>query len=156
MNNFKNLETTKLGELAEKYLLAEFITSKGYLPMTNCLDGPHAVDGFAISKDANKRPFLLEIKAKSRLKYYEGTGIDMNDYQYYLEYSKKQIPVYLLIADMLTGTAYGQWIERLTPFEINGARADLAYLPLSAMTHYRDLTDVEIATLKSHENSNYN
>ena len=146
MNNFLQLTTTKLGTLAEQMLINEFITGKGYFPFTPSADGSHPVDSCAFSWSGVS--WYMDVKAKSRRKYYEDTGIDLADYNKYIKYDK---PTYLLFADLVQGTVYGNWISNLR-IKTEG---DVIYFPLEDMIHYRNLTDVEQATLKQYEQSKY-
>jgi hypothetical protein len=147
---FTELTTTKLGTLAEDMLINEFVASKGYMPMTPSINGPHDVD--AICTKRGCKTWALDVKAKSRLKYFSGTSIDRADY---ITYTTQDYPVYILIADMASGTAYGQWIDKLQLMNIPSIPDNLVTFPLSGMTYYRDLTGIEQETLKQYERSKY-
>ena len=146
MNKFTQLQTTKLGYAAEEMLINEFITSKGYTPFTPSNEGSHQIDALAFGK--NGIEWMLDVKAKSRRLHYSDTGIDLADYHKYMSYDK---PVYILFADILTGTVYGNWISKLTPNREN----NIMYFPLDEMKEYRKLTQIEHATLKMLEQSKY-
>jgi hypothetical protein len=146
MNNFNNLQTTKLGTLAEDMLINEFIFNKGFQPFVPGYDGSHHVDSMALSPTGVT--FYMDCKAKSRRKYYADTGIDLADYNKYKGFDK---PTYILFADLVQGTVYGNWIQKLDP-KVEGS---IVYFQLDQMVHYRDMSEVEKATLREYENSKY-
>ena len=145
-NSFQNLTTTQLGEAAEKMLINEFILGKGFQPFIPSFNGSHYIDCAAMSSTGVT--FYMDCKAKSRRMYYADTGIDLADYNHYMEMNA---PTYILFADLVQGTVYGGWLQKFsTKIEKN-----IIYFPLSEMIPYRNLTDIEKATLKQYEQSKY-
>lgn len=152
--NFKNLQTTKLGEAAEHMVGKEFCQSKGYIPYVPAVDASHPVDFIAMS---GASIFNLDVKCKSRMVYYPLTGIDKKDVNKYLTYA---YPTYLLFVDIATCSVYGQWLQVLikephTIFPGRLNKEDVMTWGLTAMTHYRYLTETECEELKSLESGNY-
>lgn len=145
---FTQLTTTKMGTMAENMFGPEFIISKGYVPYSPYVDMSHPID--FIAREGAKE-WEVDVKAKSSMKYKPFTGIDLKDYENYLTYKN---PVYLLFADPKRGEVYGQWLSLLhgQPNHIYG---DVVVWPLSGMTHYRWMSQMEIDALKELENSNY-
>lgn len=148
MNNFLNRQTSKLGTMAEEMVLQEFAGSKGYLAYP-APQVAHPFDAFCISGSSM---FALEVKCKSRMTYRPETGIDTKDFN---EYQSSPIPIYLLFVDPLAGEVYGQWMRKIARQPTHTWK-DTTSFPLSAMTHYRYLTETEVNSLKELENSNYN
>ena len=99
--------------------------------------------------------FFLEMKAKSRMLYHPYTGIDLADWHLYKSF---QHPTYILFADPSTKSIYGQWTTKLEeqPSKNFGKKnKEVITWPLSGMTFYRELTDLETSILLEYENSNY-
>ncbi len=143
---FSALTTTKLGELAEKFYVNEFVVNKGYTPYTpSIVNISHPIDVTCFT--GPNHIWSLDVKAKSR-RIKGDTGIDTRDYY---SYNSSKKPVYVLWADILEKKLYGNWLRKLTAtFEGN-----IVYFPLTEMIFYRDMTEFEHTSLKKLENSNY-
>jgi hypothetical protein len=151
--NFINKQTAKMGTAAERMVGTEFIVSKGYFPMMPAIEGPHPIDFVAMSGAST---FNLDVKCKSKMVYIPFTGIDKKDVE---KYNQLAAPTYLLFVDPASCLIYGQWLQRLNyqPHRIfpGGGNEEVMVWPLSAMTHYRYLSEEECNELKSLEQSNY-
>jgi hypothetical protein len=147
MNNFNDLNTTKLGTVAENIIIAEFGISKGYMPYTPLINASHPIDCIMMSGTSM---WLLDVKCKSRRKYFADTGFDTTDVEKYMQ---QKIPVYILWADIIEKKIYGNWLKKLYPYK--KVEKDITYFPLDQMIFFRDLTENEYIQLKELENSKY-
>lgn len=147
MNNFGQLKTTQLGELAEAMIASEFCKSKGYSPFGPLMEGSHMIDCVMISGSS---VCYLDLKCKSKRKYYPDTGFDTADVEKYMTY---YFPVYILWADIVQKKIYGNWLKKLIPHKkVEGV---ITYFPLDKMIFYRDMTQEEFEQLKTLENNKY-
>jgi|LakMenEpi03Aug12_release.lakeMendotaPanAssembly.Ray.scaffolds.fasta_scaffold704687_2 hypothetical protein len=145
--NFQDLTTTKLGSAAESMLIAEFAKSKNYYPYTPAIDASHPIDCLMLSGTSI---WMLDLKCKSRRKYFADTGFDTADVE---KYSTYPFPVYILWADIVQRKIYGNWLKKLLPYKkVDGV---ITYFPLDMMIEYRDMTDYEYEQLKKLEQSKY-
>lgn len=144
---FTALTTTKLGTKAEEIIINEFATSKGFFPYTPNKLASHPIDAILVSGHCQ---VWLDIKCKSRRKYFYDTGCDKKDIDAYL---KAPCEVYLLWVDIVQKKIYGNFLKRLNQFrkDENG----ITYFPLDKMIHFRDMTEEEVVSLKEFERSNY-
>lgn len=144
---FTALTTTILGSRGEEFLteFAQAHDSKAYIPS---ISESYPVDGIAIS--AKGKAWGIEVKTKPRMKYYEQTGFDSNDF---LAYCNLGFPVYILFVDYVTKSIYGAFVSHLKRFSL--PKGKLVLFPLSCMTKYRDLTDDEVLYIKELNGSNY-
>lgn len=147
-STFKELPQTIMGEKAEKMLINEFVKSKGYIPYITLNDEAHPIDCICMS---GASMFLLDVKAKPRMRYYEMTGFDYADYKKYLTYEQ---PVYILFADWYKKEVYGAWLSKLEAGD-KKVFGNIICFPLSQMTFYRNLTDEEAEELAKTSTSKY-
>jgi hypothetical protein len=146
--NFQDLTTTKLGNVGETYI-SEFAKSKGARPYIPAFDASFPVDSLCL-KDG--KIFSIEVKAKPRFQKYELTGYDLKDHQ---EYVSLEFPVYVLFCDYVSRSVYGAWAKELDKQPKSYFSGGVVAFPLSAMTIYRGLTQVEVEQLKKYNQSNY-
>jgi hypothetical protein len=146
-NKFLNLTTTQLGTTAESMLIAEFAKSKGYFPYTPEIQASHPIDCLMLSGSSI---WMMDLKCKSRRKYFADTGCDTLDVEKYINYP---FPVYILWADIVQKKIYGNWLVKLYPHK--KVENNITYFPLDMMVKYRDMTDDEYEELKKLERSKY-
>jgi hypothetical protein len=144
--NFWSLKETKYGTLAENMVLQEFIHSKGYYPYVPGDKNSHPVDAICVSGSS---VFACEMKCKARLLKWNETGIDINQYNQYMNLPFK---VYILFVDWMSGKVYGNWLSKL---EISRQIGEIYTFRIDDMVVYRALTQQEITKLKQNESSNY-
>lgn len=153
MKNFKELDTTKVGDIGETYI-AEFAESKGMKHWIPGKDGSYPVDSICYHIK-NKKHYAVEVKTKPRFKYKDLTGYDYNDHEFYLQY---EFPVYILFIDYYSKSIYGQWVKKLDEHKElmhMPNSVDTYTFPLNIMTKYRDLTEEEVEALKNGCKSTY-
>jgi hypothetical protein len=148
MNNFQNLTTTKLGNVGEKYI-TEFAKSKGAKPYIPAFDASFPVDSLCLK---NGKVFSIEVKSKPRFQHYQITGYDLKDHQ---EYISLDFPVYVLFCDYVSKQIYGAWAKELDKMEKSYFTGGVVAFPLSAMTIYRGLSNIEVEELKKYNQSKY-
>lgn len=144
---FNNLQTTRLGDRGEQFIqeFAKSKCAKAYIP---AIKESYPCDSIAIHSGGTL--FGIEVKTKPRMKYYEQTGFDSNDF---LAYCNLGFPVYILFVDYVTKSIYGAFVSHLKRFSL--PKGKLVLFPLSCMTKYRDLTDDEVLYIKELNGSNY-
>lgn len=147
--NFKDLTTTKLGDVGEKYI-TEFAQSKNAKPYIPAFNASFPVDSICVSGIG--KLFAVEVKTKPRMLYYEMSGYDNVDHQTYINFS---IPVYVLFCDYVTKTMYGAWAKELDKQPKSYFTGGIVAFPLSAMTVYRGLSNIEVEEVKKYNQSNY-
>ncbi len=145
--DFSALTTTILGTKAEQILISEFARKMGYFPFIPGIDTSHPIDAICLS---GASIWLLDIKCKSRRKYFFDTGMDRIDAIKYMGYP---FPVYVLWADIVQKKVYGNWIKKLMPY--SEIKDEYIYFPLDKMIPFRDLTEQEYIELKELERSSY-
>lgn len=146
--NFQNLTTTKLGNVGETYIV-EFAKSKGAKPYIPAFDASFPVDSLCLK---NGKVFSIEVKSKPRMLKYELTGFDLVDFE---TYKKLEFPVYILFCDYITKSLYGNWISELDKQPKSYFTGAVVTFPLSAMTIYRGLSNIEVEELKKYNQSKY-
>lgn len=150
--NFQDLQTTKLGNVGEKYI-SEFAQSKGAKAWTPKEEMSYPVDSICMK---DWKPFGIEAKTKPKMKYYDFTGFDTNDYNSYADATQKGFPIYILFIDSITNSIYGNWMKEL---ELQPKKyfndGKLITFPMSAMTHYRYLSEEEVSELNELSQSKY-
>lgn len=150
--NFKELDTTKVGDIGETYI-AEFATAKGMKHFIPGRDGSYPVDSICYHT-GRKKHYAVEVKTKPRMLYFNRIGYDCNDHELYMNY---EFPVYILFVDYFSKSIYGQWVKQLDAHKQKIATPTVPTytFPLEVMTKYRDLTEEEIKELKDGCKSTY-
>ena len=150
--NFQDLKTTQLGNLGEKYI-SEFAKSKGAKAWTPAQIESYPVDSICMK---DWKPFGIEVKTKPRMKFYDFTGFDSDDYKKYVDANNEGFNIYVLFVDSVTNSIYGNWIKNLITQPKKYFNNDkLITFPLSGMTHYRYLNEEELSELNELSQSNY-
>ena len=91
MKKFKDLQTTILGDIGEKYI-NEFALAKGWKPYLPSIEQSNPVDSLCVryNDDKKKYEFIsIEVKTKASLKYLPSTGFDKNDFETYVNFPIK-------------------------------------------------------------------
>lgn len=90
MNQFNELDETKIGNIAEGYV-DDYLISKGYKTWMNTNKQSTPFDGFANNNKAKEgfKRILIEIKCKTKNKY-GNISIHANDLQVYKEVEKEE------------------------------------------------------------------
>ncbi|HEA22762.1 hypothetical protein LCGC14_1064240 [marine sediment metagenome] len=170
MGNFKELDTTKLGEYAES-LVVEYLIEVGYNIATWQVDASHPFDILATKTNHYADMFIVEVKAKAHRWKYPDTGFDLDDFEKYVGMS---IPVKIFFVDPEKGKMYGNTLDNLIqkrevyhkgekieyPIFTKAKEGDSRYkakvfFPLEAMLPIADLREDEIKKLKSMTSSNH-
>ncbi|MCX6280691.1 MAG: hypothetical protein NTU51_01865 [Bacteroidetes bacterium] len=162
MSSFKELRTTRLGDIGEK-LLFDKLKKKGYVRF-GPENGPHLADGLVIREQSDgihKRKFvIIEVKTYPHRDLYADTGIDAKDYNTYRELkSDTGLDLYIYFVDIKEGRIYFGEIDKLSkPCTLPHGEKILTYpikkggkiyFPLSNTTHFRNLTKGDIKELES-------
>ncbi len=146
METFKNLSTTKYGDMGEAFI-PQFCKSKGAQPYQPSLEESNPVDAICLK---NYKPFAVEAKTKAKMLMRDNTGYDIIDHETYM---RMEIPTYILFVDHLTQSIYGQWVSKL---DAHKEKMGSVYIfPLEQMDEYRKLTQDEVEALKKASNSKW-
>jgi len=145
--DFNKLPTTILGAVGERYI-SEFAASKSSNAYIPAVLQSNPVDSICVHNSG--KLWALELKTKPRRLYHADSGMDLNDFNTYLNF---QVPVYLLFCDHITKTMYGQWAKKLEPHKkIEGK---IVYFNLEYFDEYRKLKYDEVVELINLSTSNY-
>lgn len=164
--NWEDNISVKKGTLGER-IGSAYMEGQGYVVYIPEKGKAHPFDRLAVK---DKRVFVVaEIKAKARLRYYEGTGFNKSNYDdYCLVRKEHNMGVFIFFVDEELGTVYGNFLDELErpqtdtngnsyPLELvdNRTGQPLIIFSLKNMIHIKDLTVEEKAELKKLTRSNY-
>ena len=149
------------GELGEE-IVTPYLESKGFIVYRPFTKGSHAFDGMAI-KD-KKESIAYDVKAKPRLKYIPGTGVDEKHFKTYSDFSKRHnMPFWIFFVDEHMGSVYGNEIKELEkpvqeggrtfPYLIN--KETIRVWHLSSMITIGNITSEEQRSLVELSQRNY-
>jgi hypothetical protein len=160
---FKDLETIDAGEYGEK-LVDQYLKDKGF-KIGSFEDGPHPFDRFVCT--TKNELFLLDTKTKPKRTYYDDTGIDLKDYNKYLELSDKHhLQFFLFFVDYVAKRVYYGEIhdlsvkhidylkEKIYPL-IEKCNEKVIYFPICNFKYNFKLSDEDAEKLASYCHSNY-
>ena len=144
------------GEYGEAIVRA-ILEQKGFIVYKPATEGAHAFDVLAIKDKA--RCIALDVKAKARRNKYPDTGINLNHYNTYKEFSEKHLmPFWIVFVDEMVGKIYGNTIEELDkprtvngidyPLKWNNGGRIIIYWPIEAMLVFRSLKESDLDALR--------
>lgn len=161
----ENISVIK-GKVGERIVTA-YLEDKGYVVYVPITPNPHAFDRLAVK---DKQVVIIgEIKSKARLKYYEGTGFNIKNYNEYLYIRDNyHLKIFIFFVDEQLGAVYGNFLTELEkpqidnqgrtyPLEIPNGRTGqkLIIFNLKNMIQIKTLIPTEVNELKKHTRSNY-
>jgi len=166
MINWQSKIEVKKGNLGES-IVRKYLEYKGWVVYGTETRGKHAFDKLCVK---NKKDIVIvEIKSKARMKYYEATGCN---YQNYIEYKyiveKYKINVFMFFVDELLKKIYGNNLSKLEkayyepkdkrkyPYIIDSKNSKIILFPLAKMINIKNLNDEEVEELKKLSTRNYN
>ena len=162
MANWDDKREVKKGQIGER-IIKSFLENKGYIVYTPNTAGAHAFDFLAI-KDKEKA-IIAESKTYPKRKFYNDTGIDIENYEKYKIISENHnMPVFLFFIDDVKNEIYGNWLSELEkecydgkikyPLKENGKTGIKIYFSLNSMRHIAFLRDDEIKEIRQFNNFN--
>jgi hypothetical protein len=143
MGKFHDRMQTKKGDVSEDYTDDYFMNELlNIVYEVKNKDRSHPFDKIMYGRlpwedaDTDSHLFMVDIKSKTAMiKYWDGTGIDYNDYLEYSRLSIKHNMVFLLVfVDEVSGKVYG---NTLTELEKECVGKDNTTYPLTLITHKR-------------------
>lgn len=159
---FHELTTTQKGDVGEEIIDA-LLKKKGVIPYKPDADRAHPFDRLCASIN-KKSLYVVEVKAKSKRKYYPDTGINLSVYTGYQHINAKyNMQVYLFFVDEESAEIYGGELNKIsTPCQIthNGkvidyplisasGPKDIIYFPIARMGTISKINDADVSKLKS-------
>ena len=160
-SRWHDLREVKKGDYGEK-LVDDYFEDMGWIVYQPTTDKAHGFDRYLYK---NGRQIALEVKTKPRCSKYPETGFDERSFQRYQKLSEENnLPVIIAFVDELEKQIYGNWLSELNkplptanPNEQDypkvvghtGGVKLTRYFPLKFMRRFRNLTDDEVAILKS-------
>jgi len=163
MTNFNELITTKKGDYGEQ-LVDEYLINCGYIIYKPISNNAHSFDRIISYK--KERLTIVEIKSKSKRKYFPDTGID---YKFYIEYINKSkelnIPVFLIFVDEESKKVYGnllsvlcesqKFIIRNKTINYPLIEKDIIYFHMDNMKQLFEITEEQSKQLKQYTTKKY-
>lgn len=169
MTPFRNLNTTRKGEIGER-IAEQWLRTRGLEVFRPTDVGqPHTVDRFLVDRRNPGKAFICDVKTKPRRHKYADTGVDLRHWHKYVGLSEQHnMPALLTFVDEMEGRVYGnfihildhepRWIEgKWYPSTENNGRDQIRYWHLSVMETFGVLSPEDIETLRalSTRNSEY-
>lgn len=110
-SNWETLTTVQKGNIGEK-LVQRFLESKGFICYKPVSDGAHPFDFLCVKE--KRLAIAAEVKTKSLMSKYNGTGFNKSTYDDYIAFSKKHnINIYVFFVDEHQRKIYGNWLQIL-------------------------------------------
>lgn len=144
MTAFRDLNTTRKGELGEK-IVERWLQQKGWVIYRPADDGQHhPVDCFATERRNPSNSCIVEMKAKPHRIKYPDTGVDLAHWRIYLTLEEQhQKPMFIAFVDEFDSEVYGNFLHKLEvprrirgidyPRTENNGRDQIRYWPLCNM-----------------------
>lgn len=103
-----------LGDYAEK-LVTDYLISKQYVTYGTLTEGSHPFDNlFAKKKEGIWRIFFTDTKAKPKMLIYNATGIDLADYEHYIDIQERYgMRCFIYFVDYKLKKCYGNYLNKL-------------------------------------------
>jgi len=148
----KEVKKGDYGEL----LIDEYYWNFGYMPYVPNKEGAHTIDRMYCKKKTSD-VFIADIKTKPYRNVYPDTGLNTSHYNEYIRASLNLgVDVKLIFVDEKLGQIYGNSIKELIKTREFGIKTypwehgNQTYFLVDSMIVIRDLTENEIAKLKSY------
>lgn len=141
----------KKGDIGEE-LVKQYLETKKFILYKPISNGSHKIDYFCHSGN-EKKVICAEVKTKRRMAMKPKTGFNLSSYNHYLDMkTKHNIDTFVFFVDDFEKKIYGQWLSKLTEFEIIN---DVIVFPLLQMKVIRDLKELEIQQISEYSTVNY-
>ncbi len=166
---FEKLPAVQKATIAEKEL-DKFLMKKGIVPYIPNPGAPHPFDRLCASAD-KKSLFVAEVKAKASRSYYPDTGMNVRNYNDYINIRQKYgIDIWMFFVDEYRKQIYGNLLTELEkPITINHngklkqypsiepdkKGVKIIYFPLVKMEKICDLDEAVVLHMKTLSNRNY-
>ena len=168
IDNFLNGAKMKKGDYGE-LIVKQYLHKKGINTMSNDEQVPHPFDFLMFAKRNGEWTLVMsDVKTKPKMRQYNGTGIDVADFNLYLYLQQKfGMEMYLYFVDDTLGKCYGNYLNDLTkevkengivyPFTTRASsnKRDVIIFHMSNVKPAFDLDAEQISILKSLSTSEY-
>ena len=168
-SDWEQMTTVKKGNVGEQ-LVQEFLEKNGFVCYKSVSDGAHPFD-FLCVKD-KRLAIAAEVKTKSLMNKYNGTGFNKSTYEDYIAFSQKHnIKIFVFFVDEHLQKIYGNWLHVLDekreetldngesvffPVEIKTKyNRVIRIYPYSAMRLITDIPPDVVSELKNLSQRNY-
>ena len=145
--NFNQSRHFRKGMIGEAIVRGR-LESNGWQVTQFTYDSPHIFDMFC-HKMSSGQSMAVEVKTKSRMKYYDETGISYAHFKRYLKWIENHdMPFWIMFVDHSVGSVFAGDFRKLSLKPMN-KRGDSVTWETRYMQKWQDLTEEEIQSIET-------